>query len=457
MDRILSTKFSNSKYSAIQTDQELRPKWSQRSNLDNNDIRPQYDERQGPYEDPNRDGGDQIASWKTGFWTNLPVLAIASLIGVFACTALAVGVLASSNGRAVQTWRFFTPSVCLAVLSVVSNALLAVALAEGLVISFWRKALHSCTGFGFKVDCELESNSIIQNVTLASWHNLFNTSVTLYPIPLNPYNDNTFFAGLQLDATFYEGFKVENSLSGQHMPYLLTSYICKLQGGIVANLTAPATRGWNSVIGGFQYAGDYLFSSQATFEYKGAISATRLAGSLVNQMVANTSDSWFITFHDPMDTMLDAMREIAFRAALQAGKNNVTVTNAQQSVPFTGHDTHTIYTMDTKYMVLGALVSLMGVVSVGATFYGWWQLGRKVSMSPLEIAKAFDAPLLREMGSNVSNERIPIYIKSQRVQYGVGTVRKRGDTTFKKVQEIEHLILGPVDSVRSPVAGVAYT
>jgi hypothetical protein len=210
------------------------------------------------------------------------------------------------------------------------------------------------------------------------------------------------------------------------------------------------------VIGGFQYAGNYLFSSKATFGFAGAISATTLKGSLANQMVANTSDSWFITFHDPMEMMLDAMREIAFRASLQAGKDNATVTEAQQSVLYTGQNTHTIYVTDTMYMVMGALVSLMGVVAVGATFYGWWQLGRDVSMSPLEIAKAFDAPLLRDMGSNVSHEKIPPYIKTQRIQYGVGTVRKRSSTKPTDGWEMEHLIVGSVDSIRSPEAGVAY-
>ena len=211
------------------------------------------------------------------------------------------------------------------------------------------------------------------------------------------------------------------------------------------------------MIGGFQYAGNYLFNSKATFQFAGAISATTLEGPLANQNIANATNAWTITFHDPMETMLDAMREIAFRASLQAGKDNVTVTDAQQSVLYTGHNTHTIYVTDTIYMVVGALVSLIGVVAVGATLYGWWQLGRNVSMSPLEIAKAFDAPLLRDMGSNVSHDQIPTCIKSQRIQYGVGTaVRKRSGTTPTEGWETDYLIVGPIDSIRSPEAGEAY-
>jgi hypothetical protein len=125
-------------------------------------------------------------------------------------------------------------------------------------------------------------------------------------------------------------------------------------------------------------------------------------------------------------------------------------------VLYTGQNTHTIYVTNTMYMAIGALVSLMGVVAVGATSYGWWQLGRDVSMSPLEIAKAFDAPLLRDMGSNISHEKIPPHIKTQRIQYGVGTVRKGPSTKPTDGWEMEHLILGSVESIRSPKAGVAY-
>jgi hypothetical protein len=210
------------------------------------------------------------------------------------------------------------------------------------------------------------------------------------------------------------------------------------------------------VIGGFQYAGNYLFSSKAIFHFAGAISATTLEGSLANQMVSNATNPWHITFHDPMETMLDAMREIAFRTSLQAGKDNATVTDAQQSVLYTGENTHTIYITDTLYMVMGALVSLISLVAVGATLHGWWQLGRNMSMSPLEIAKAFNAPLLRDMGSNVSHTKIPTHVKRQKIQYGVGMVRKRSSATSADGWEKDHLIVDSIDNVRSPKAGASY-
>lgn len=54
-------------------------------------------------------------------------------------------ILASSNGKIVDTWGgLFAPSVYLSILSVCTNVLLGFAFANGMVISFWRKALNGC-------------------------------------------------------------------------------------------------------------------------------------------------------------------------------------------------------------------------------------------------------------------------------------------------------------------------
>jgi hypothetical protein len=46
-------------------------------------------------------------------------------------------------------------------------------------------------------------------------------------------------------------------------------------------------------------------------------------------------------------------------------------------------------------MVAAAILSVLSIIAVGATFYRWWELGRPFSMGPLELASAFEAPLLR--------------------------------------------------------------
>jgi hypothetical protein len=80
----------------------------------------------------------------------------------------------------------------------------------------------------------LENISIIQNTTTASSQDLFDTSVDLYQIALDPNNSRTYLAGLQLNATFYEGFTDKETPKSGQRAYSVTSHICKLQAGIVA-------------------------------------------------------------------------------------------------------------------------------------------------------------------------------------------------------------------------------
>jgi hypothetical protein len=45
-------------------------------------------------------------------------------------------------------------------------------------------------------------------------------------------------------------------------------------------------------------------------------------------------------------------------------------------------------------------------------------LGREVSLSPVEVAKAFAAPALQEASSNAEVEQLVKEIRGQRVRYG---------------------------------------
>jgi len=87
----------------------------------------------------------------------------------------------------------------------------------------------------------------------------------------------------------------------------------------------------------------------------------------------------------------------------------------KQSASYNGSRTYSIYRTDTVYLVFAVMISIAGVVSVMVTFYGRWHLGRHVSMNPLEVCKAFRAPILEEAGSDVS---LPANLKNLRVIYG---------------------------------------
>lgn len=168
-------------------------------------------------------------------------------------------------------------------------------------------------------------------------------------------------------------------------------------------------------------------------------------------------------FQDPMDNMLDAMREIAFRTSVRAGMDYGNITNAtyRQEIECHGSAKHSIYITDFRYMAAAALVSILGIFFVGLTLYGWWELGRVVSLSPLEIAKAFDAPLLAHAGSNVDlsdNKNLGL-VGTTRVQYGgyvnedISVQENREESTDVQRRK---LVMGLSGKVKKPIAGETY-
>jgi hypothetical protein len=178
----------------------------------------------------------------------------------------------------------------------------------------------------------------------------------------------------------------------------------------------------------------YLFNSIGTLNFGGPVSSVSLKGSLANEMYVENPFDIDSTYNDPMPTMLNGIREIAFRASVRAGKDNSTATDALQVVPYTGLESRTIYVTNKIYMAFAAAVSTLSLVAVAATFYGWWELGREMSMSPLEIAKAFDAPLLHQVGSNVSFKKMEHTALTVRVRYGQGLKDGGSQTGYEGIQ-----------------------
>ena len=58
-------------------------------------------------------------------------------------------------------------------------------------------------------------------------------------------------------------------------------------------------------------------------------------------------------------------------------------------------------------------------MAVFPLFYGWWNLGRDVSMSPVEIAKAFKAPHTEGADANASVDKLLRQIGKRKARYGV--------------------------------------
>ncbi|KAK6439679.1 hypothetical protein LTR95_004121 [Oleoguttula sp. CCFEE 5521] len=74
---------------------------------------------------------------------------------------------------------------------------------------------------------------------------------------------------------------------------------------------------------------------------------------------------------------------------------------------------------NTRFLyVMGAIIStVVCVLSVLPTYWGYWQLGRKVSLGPFEIAHAFRSPMTAS-AANADIDQVLQQVGHHRVQYG---------------------------------------
>lgn len=103
-----------------------------------------------------------------------------------------------------------------------------------------------------------------------------------------------------------------------------------------------------------------------------------------------------------------------FRTAVATANSSDT-----QSVVAQASGSHTVYKTSYVFLALATLASGLAILSVLLTFNGFWRLGRKVSMSPLETAKAFDAPIMKEADSSAPAKALLNQVGGKPVKYGL--------------------------------------
>lgn len=147
-----------------------------------------------------------------------------------------------------------------------------------------------------------------------------------------------------------------------------------------------------------------------------------------------------------------------FRSSIAAG-NSSTV----QRVLATDSGIRTVYRSNYIYLGLALLMTLLGLGFVAPIFYGWWSLGRKVSLSPVETAKASSAPLLTGFDSNGDADALLKDVGDRTVKYGevaiLGGSAVRRDTWLPPTdtQIIRRLEMASPEWVRSPRDHMRYS
>jgi hypothetical protein len=174
-----------------------------------------------------------------------------------------------------------------------------------------------------------------------------------------------------------------------------------------------------STYGGIFLALQNQYESNLQLEFAGGInldfSGTASEASLAYAHDGEDYQDCGVYFTDPLEDFLQGSRELMFRAAVASSNSSTPVQHVQAS----GSGLYTAYHTDKVFLALATLVSLLAIIAVFLTFFGFWKIGRVVSMSPLETAKAFHAPILREGDSNASVKQLVAEVGKKPVRYGI--------------------------------------
>ena len=126
----------------------------------------------------------------------------------------------------------------------------------------------------------------------------------------------------------------------------------------------------------------------------------------------------------PTPDIIDAMEEVLFRMAYNPSPELFSI----ETQNFSAYQVTPTLVFHSNYHYLGIAVSVMALASLAVltTLWGWWELRRQVSLSPVETAMAFGAPLLQQASKEVNASDLINDIGDLRVKYS-GVIVRDGD------------------------------
>jgi hypothetical protein len=119
------------------------------------------------------------------------------------------------------------------------------------------------------------------------------------------------------------------------------------------------------------------------------------------------------TWSDPLPDILDGLEEMMLRSAISLSNSTTT-----QVVSGTAARTRTRYVSNFRYLGGALVLMLVSTFIVLPLFMGWRHFSRSMSLSPIETAKAFGAPVLEEGSSMDEISGLLTSLGGKKVQYG---------------------------------------
>lgn len=137
------------------------------------------------------------------------------------------------------------------------------------------------------------------------------------------------------------------------------------------------------------------------------------------------SDNCRFLSRDPMDDMVAAVNELMFRAGLMSAlwKNVTSLIDSgvatHQVVQTKSTKVENVFASDLRWFAGAATIQMLAIILLIPSFYGWWNIGVELSLSPFQMAKAFDSPLLESINSGAGATGIVKNAGHWRLRLGV--------------------------------------
>jgi hypothetical protein len=203
--------------------------------------------------------------------------------------------------------------------------------------------------------------------------------------------------------------------------------------------TAPSGAGAGPLAGLNNFYGYYLYANVTevfdTDLGRSTYSGPSMIADLFFDPEASSYDSHtFATcglkWSSPTEYVLDSMHDFMFRAALRAG-------NGTEVQTFVAKRTSTalLFHSERRYLAAALAVMLLALLAVLFLLWGWRELRKPVSLSPLETAKAFGAPMMQNVGRNSGVEEILEKMGGWEVKYDEGVLLLTERRDVEKVGE----------------------
>ena len=123
--------------------------------------------------------------------------------------------------------------------------------------------------------------------------------------------------------------------------------------------------------------------------------------------------------------------------------------------------TQNVYRSDLRWFAGAAALEILAALFVLPLFWGWWTLDSPRELSPLGIALAFDAPLLKGANSATGASGVVKQMGDMCVRYGVvensaGTCDTDDGVVKGTERGICRLGIAEIGSVRQPQKGMRF-